>query len=109
MVRDIQDRLRLYGSAVTVKKLALTMPQIEQYNPPPNPAKMSDSRANKYVALHGAESWEVDALPPEVLQALVRTAFEAIIDTDRMDAVKEREETEKELLREAVKNLRDNE
>lgn len=106
MVRDIQDRLRMFGSEVVVRKIALTMPQIEQYNPPPNPAKMSDSRAARYVELHGAQSWEVDALPPEVLQQLIRDAFESVVDTDLMDAVRAREETEKTLLRNAVRNLR---
>ncbi len=84
------------------------MPQIREYNPPPNPAKMSDSRASKYVERHGAESWEVDALPPEVLQTLIRDAFEGIIDSAKMEEIKEREEAEKDLLREAVKNLRSN-
>jgi len=106
MVRDIQDRLETFGSQVIVTKIALTMPQIVQYNPPPNPAKMSDSRADKYVAKHGAESWEVDALPPEALQDLIREALESVVDAAKMNAVMKREETEKELLRKAVKNLR---
>jgi hypothetical protein len=106
MVRDIQDRLETFGSEVIVTKIALTMPQIVQYNPPPNPAKMSDSRADKYVAKHGAESWEVDALPPEALQDLIREALESVVDAAKMNAVMEREETEKKLLRKAVKNLR---
>ena len=109
MVRDIQDRLKMFGSEVKVRKLALTMAQIEEYNPPPNPAKMSDSRAAKYVEKHGAESWEVDALPPEVLQELIRSSFEEVVDQDKMDEIIEREEAEKSLLRAAVKNLRSQE
>jgi hypothetical protein len=88
MVRDIRDRLTEFlgdtlesvGVALTVDKLALTMAQIQQYNPPPNPAKMSDARAKAYVAKYGRQSWELDALPPNVLQALVRGAFDALID-----------------------------
>lgn len=106
MVRDIQDRLNTFGSEVKVKKIALTMAQVEEHNPPPNPAKMSDSRAAKYVERHGDESWEVDALPPEVLRDLIREALESVVDQDKIDEVKEREETEKNLLRAAVKNLR---
>lgn len=45
MVRDIRVRLDLFGAPVDVQKIALTMAQIEHYRPPPNPAKMSDSRA----------------------------------------------------------------
>jgi hypothetical protein len=106
MVRDIQDRLRTFGSAVIVEKLAITMPQIRQYNPPPNPAKMSDSRAEKYVAEHGDESWEVDALPPEVLNGIIRTAFTEVLDDELMDEVKADEEKDKVLIREAVARLR---
>ncbi len=106
MVRDVQDRLRMFGSEVKVKKIALTMDQIEEHNPPPNPAKMSDSRANAYVEKHGNESWEVDALPPEVLNEVVREAFTEILDEEKMEEVKKTEETEKALLRKALVNLR---
>lgn len=106
MVRDISERLQRFGSMVQVEKLALTRAQIDEFNPPPNPAKMSDSRAAAYVAEHGAESWEVDALPPDALQRIIRTAFEEIIEVEKMEGVKEREERETKLLRAAVKNLR---
>lgn len=93
MVRDIEDRLReflgdaLDDTTLTVDKLALTMAQIKQYNPPPNPAKMSDARASAYVAKHGSQSWELDALPPNVLQALVHTAFDHVIDKTALAVV----------------------
>lgn len=106
MVRDVQDRLATFGSRVRVKKVALTMSQVQQYNPPPNPAKMSDSRAANYVAEHGAQSWEVDALPPNVLQQIIQDEFLGLINVSRMDAVKNREEREKVLLEKAVKHMR---
>lgn len=106
MVRDIRDRLHMFGSTVDVRKLALTMAQVEEYNPPPNPAKMTDSRAQAYVQIHGDESWEVDALPPEVLAELIREAFADVVDIDLMEEVKEREESDKVLLRKAVASLR---
>ncbi len=106
MVQDIQGRLRMYGSEVNVKKVALTMPQIDQYSPPPNPVKSTDSRAPKYEEAHGSESWEVDALPPEVLHEVIRAEFDQILDVEKMDAIKEHEEHEKKLLIEAVKHLR---
>lgn len=106
MVRDIQDRLNMFGSNAIVKKLALTMPQIEEYNPPPNPAKMSDSRAAKYVDKHGEDSWEVDALPPEVLHGIIREAFEEILDEARMQKVKDQEDFDKTQLRKALASLK---
>jgi hypothetical protein len=106
MVRDVRARLELFGvKQLTVEKIALTMDQVEEYKPPPNPAKMTDPRARDYVALHGAVSWEVDALPPQVLARLVRDSFEGIIDREKMDAVIAREEVGKEKLRKAAKRI----
>ncbi|KKM80959.1 hypothetical protein LCGC14_1334770, partial [marine sediment metagenome] len=45
---------------------------IKKYNPPPNPAKVTDSRCNGYVAMYGLESWELDALEPRVLRNLIK-------------------------------------
>jgi hypothetical protein len=72
MTRDIRDRLAAFGTPIDVRRLALNMDQIEQYNPPPNPAKESDSRYKGYLELYGDESWELDALEPAVLAALIR-------------------------------------
>jgi hypothetical protein len=73
MTRDIEDRLAIFGSRVQVERLALNMDQVNQYNPPPNPAKMTDSRFAGYVDEYGDESWELDALDPPVLAGLVRS------------------------------------
>lgn len=106
MVRDVRDRLNLFGvEDLWVEKIALTMAQVEQYRPPPNPAKMTDSRARDYVAKHGRVSWEVDALPPNVLAQIIRSAFERVVDRKAMDAVIEREERDKAQLRLAVAKL----
>ena len=105
MVRDIEDRLRMFGVLhIRVVKLALTMEQVEQYNPPPNPAKVTDPRATAYIQQHGDSSWEVDALPPEVLGNLIRTAFDEIVDKTKMEKVKKKEEADKRLLRRLMKS-----
>lgn len=105
MVRDIQDRLTMFGAEVVVRKIGLTSEQVAFYNPPPNPAKRTDTRAVKYIAKHGAECWEVDALPPDVLHSLVEEAILGRLDTGAMDAVKEQENKDKELLTKAVSKL----
>lgn len=86
MSRDILDRLELftYGK-LKFQRLALNMDQVEEYEPPPNPAKITDSRANAYIEEFGGESWELDALEPSVLEALVRDAITGIIDQEMMD------------------------
>ena len=63
MTRDIQERLQLFtGQDIEVRRLALNIDQIKRYNPPPNPAKLTDSRATAYVREYGNDSWELDAL-----------------------------------------------
>jgi hypothetical protein len=93
MSRDITDRLQLFtGKTLHFERLALNMDQVEQYGPPPNPAKITDSRANAYIAEFGNESWELDALEPSVLEALVRKAISGVIDQPAMDeAVREQD------------------
>lgn len=103
MVRDVGARLAMFGAEVEVRKLALTMEQVEEYDPPPNPAKMSDPRAAEYVTQHGGSSWEVDALPPNVLAEIIRHAFSEIVDEAKMQAVLRQEERDKKQLRRALK------
>lgn len=105
MVRDVRDRLAMFGVEVEVRKLALTMEQIRKHRPPPNPAKVSDSRAAAYIAKHGDRSWEVDALPPEELARIIQRAFSQVIDLHRMDAVKRREEEDKYKLLDLVSSI----
>jgi hypothetical protein len=106
MVRDVRDRLERFGvQDLTVQKIAITMAQVGKYNPPPNPAKMSDSRARAYVEKYGQVSWEVDALPPDVLAQIVRDALEDVVDRDAMKRVEEQEARDKTRLRKAVEEL----
>ena len=77
ITRDIDDRLNLMsnGADPTVERVALDFPQIELYNLPPNPAKVTDSRAKEYIARYGGESWELDTLEPRVIDDLVSAAI----------------------------------
>lgn len=85
MTRDIRDRLELFGARVEVRRLALNMDQIERYDPPPNPAKETDSRFESYQRLYGDESWELDALEPDVLARLVTAEVADLVDRDQWD------------------------
>lgn len=96
MTRDIQDRLNDFGAGTEVIRLALNMDQVDAYQPPPNPAKMTDSRAEGYVAAYGYESWELDALNPELLNRVILDAVDPYLDmgvweesTARLDAERE--------------------
>ena len=105
MVRDIEDRLDDFGCDVEIKKIALTKKQIEQFQLPPNPAKMSDPRSDEYVTKHGNYSWELDALTPETLNELLVTNIENLLDMDEYKAVIKREEEEKVKLVQLSKRL----
>ena len=85
MSRDIQDRMKLFGSAVKVDRIALTMDQIEELSPPPNPAKLTDSRCLDYIANYGNESWELDSLEPSYLEDLIEEKVSNITDCIEQD------------------------
>lgn len=83
MTRDIEDRLKLFaGARIPVKRIALNMDQIDKYNPPPNPAKLTDSRVGKYLEQFGESSWELDALSPSDMATLITDEITALIDPD---------------------------
>jgi hypothetical protein len=106
MTRDVRDRLVLYARRpVEVRRVALTMEQVEQYNPPPNFAKEADTRFNGYVQTFGTrECWELDALSPTVISDLIRTEIERLIGWPEWDAARTEEARGCELLRDAAKN-----
>lgn len=98
MTRDIQDRLQMFGSSVEVIRIALNMDQVDQYQPPPNPAKTTDSRYDSYILEHGDESWELDALDPRVLVDLITEVVEGHTDLDkREDLIEEQEKDRKRI------------
>lgn len=101
-----RDSLRLFGRThgVEVRRLALNMDQVEEHQPPPNPAKESDSRFEGYAAQFGDESWELDALEPSVLDGVVREAIEGVVDGERFEAAREREAEAQARLMEAADN-----
>ena len=84
MSRDIQDRLDLltFNAGIKVNRIALTMDQINEKSPPPNPAKITDSRAADYIKKYGRDSWELDALEPAELRDLISNAIYSIRDED---------------------------
>lgn len=97
------ERLYTEGTdGVEVRRVALTMDQITEYDPPPNPAKTTDARFESYLRDYGDESWELDALDPTVLSDLVQEEIEDLIeDREAWDASREREREGKDLLRRA--------
>lgn len=104
MTRDVEDRLHTFGIwDLEVNRIALNMPQVQQYQPPENPAKLTDTRAREYIARYGDASWELDALTPSVLSQIVEDAILEHLDQKLFDEVVEREEA----IKERVKKIAD--
>lgn len=100
MTRDNADRLDLLsGGFVDVRRIALNRDQIDEFNPPPNPAKITDSRAAEYIANHGRTSWELDALEPSVMVDLITSEIEPLIIPEAWGRAAERERENREMLR----------
>lgn len=82
MPRDIAERMKLFGADVEIKRVALTMEQIHNFNPPPNPAKITDTRFKAYIKKYGQHCWELDALEPVFLSELIDAAIRPLMDDD---------------------------
>ncbi len=88
MTRDLIERIDLfsYGADIKLERIALNMPQIEELQPPENPAKTTDARFEGYRRRFGESSWELDALTPDYLTKLVRRKVTTFIDLSAWDA-----------------------
>lgn len=116
MTRDNRERLEemlCFGDAefplhehVTVTRLALNMEQVKRYNPPENPAKMTDSRFGGYVVKYGKKSWELDALEPKVLNELITRNINEHIDKALWDERRRELEKEQLLLDKIIESLK---
>lgn len=109
MTRDIEDRLRLFMGIkrrfLTMKRIALNMDQVDQYSPPPNPAKLTDSRANDYVNEYGYDSWELDALQPSVINDLIEEEIIQYKDDGLYELEVEKRDEGREKLRQIARDL----
>lgn len=99
MIRDVRERLMEFGRMVEVRAVALTWEQVQQYNPPPNPAKFEDPRAEWYIERYGEISWELDALPPRDLMELAEKEILSIIDLPKWEAMVAQEKADVKLIR----------
>jgi hypothetical protein len=116
MIRDIRERTLEFRDGYndgylveemdfSIEPIALTREQINQYNPPPNPAKLTDTRSADFVAEHGYTSWEVDALRPDVLTQILEDAITENINTALYKSIVAKEAQEKEKIEELTKLL----
>lgn len=114
MTTDNRERLEMFaGVPVIVQRLALNMDQVLEVNPPPNPAKLTDSRVAGYVEYmeglgHGDlsdTSWELDALSPTYIRDLITGAVNMVRDQSRWENALALEISEREYLQHLVDTL----
>ena len=89
--RHVGDTLdKDFNIEFDIERIAITKPQIQQYNFPPAPAKVTDSRYEGFLAKTGV-AWQVelDAIEPNMLQTMIRASIRKYLDpvaTVRKDA-----------------------
>ena len=102
--QSLTEDLGVDTSNMTFLKVAITPEQIKEYNIPPMPVKHGDSRAAAFTAEHGEDSAvELDAIEPNVLQALIKTAISNQFD----ETIAEQREKDEETGRDEVKQMVD--
>jgi len=109
MTADNTGRLSMFSEGlVEVRRLALNMDQVDQYGPPPNPTKLTDSRAGEYVRRFGYECWELDALEPRTIVDLIDTTIASLVDDSQWEIDQQRQAEAREAI-EAVADSMDQE
>lgn len=97
-IRTLRD---LWGIPVDYHRVGVNREQIDDLGIAEdfNPAKESSSRFNAFVERTGGEkTWELEALPPQYLQDLLREAILENMDGDIYEKTVEREQNEAEEL-----------
>lgn len=68
-------------------KVALTKDQAVEHGLPNSlDAKKTSTNYKRFAAKYGDDSWEVEALDPYILQELLRTSIDDVLDTDAFNA-----------------------
>jgi hypothetical protein len=80
------------------ERVAVTPEQIDQWNLPTRPTKISDSRSKGF----GDISVELDAIPPEELRELVQIVIEQHLPKRQFEILKAAEASEREIIRRLV-------
>ena len=100
--RDIDDRFTTFMGGAAFERIALNMDQVDELQPPENPAKLTDPRGSDYLAAFGESSWELDALPPAYLDNLIQETIDRFKDPDKWDAAEKEQEHALEVLHAAA-------
>jgi hypothetical protein len=94
--RDIEAKLRRYapGAEIHFERPSVTRAQVEMWNLPSRPTKLTDTRAKKFTGT----SVELDAIPAHTLGGLVRGCIERHVDREQLAVLRAAEESERATL-----------
>ena len=96
---DVSAFVEKDGGDLTVKRIAVTTEQRDQYNLPTSPPKKSDKRS---VFPEGEQTVQVEAMPPDLLQDIVRDAIDAEVDSDALEATLKKQDYQRDYLYKAL-------
>ena len=99
--RSIKQNLYDLGVSVEVRRISLLHEQVVEWNLPPAPAKLTDSRTANW---DGLGQVELDAVEPKKLRSLCTKAIENVFDSDLYDELNETEEEERTVYRKELKD-----
>jgi hypothetical protein len=103
--RDLIDSFSFFGTRPKIEKIALTREQVEEYHLPFDFTKKTDARASKFIDKYGDMAVELDALPIQVLQELIKENIEKYLDAKAFNSVIAEEEQELAVLDSWIKNI----
>jgi hypothetical protein len=94
----MQSDFKIPASRMKVIPAALTATQCRQHGIPTDvTAKPSSTNYRRFVARHGTGACELEAVPPKLLQRMLRDAIESVLD---LDAYRQEQDREQEDARE---------
>jgi len=100
--RSIHDNMQRFGVDVEVKRIALMKSQVLEWNLPPAPAKISDTRTAKW---DGIGQVELDAVKPEKLIEMCEDSISEIFDQNLYQKLLDIEHSECVKYRSELKNF----
>jgi hypothetical protein len=100
---DLPERIKWYGGAVAITRIALTRADCDVLPSFPVETKHQDPRHAWFRKNYGANCWELDAMNPNDLRDRIREEIVDRLDVDAWNHCKEVEDAERESLNSYIK------
>jgi hypothetical protein len=84
IANSIYKRLGEQDVDATFNRVALNQKQIIKYSLIPNPTKKADTRTPRFIEQNGDKCYELDALPPDVLQRIIEDSIKSYINPQKL-------------------------